>query len=208
VSPNDRHSAARRATRHFVATIASLVVALGLAALAAAPVVAHAELATSEPADKAVLATSPTTVTLTFTESLDGSKSSFKLLGPDGAAIGTGQKSADKAMTLDGLTLGPGAYEIQWTSASAEDGDIARGTLTFTVMAATNSPSAAASPTASPTAGPASPSAAPSPTPAASPVATPAASSGGSDVILPIAVALVALALGAIYLLRRSRRAA
>jgi hypothetical protein len=204
VSPNDRHPVdARRAAR----PVAALLSALCLAALAAAPVLAHAELATADPADKAVLDTPPTTITLDFTESLDGSKSSFKLLGPDGATIGTGQKTADKEMRLDGLTLQPGAYEIQWTSASAQDGDIARGTLTFTLTQPTPSPSGAASPSASPSAAPPSPSAAPSPSPAASPAAAPASSSGGGDVVLPIVVALVALAVGAAYLLRRSRRA-
>src|SRR6185295_12063135 len=42
----------------------------------------------------------------------------------------------------------PGKYPVRWTTASAVDGDIAHGTPTFTIVAATPSPSLAASPSA------------------------------------------------------------
>ena len=47
----------------------------------------------------------------------------------------------------------PGAYEIRWTSASAEDGDLDRGVTTFTVRAGAVRP--APTPTAAPSATPA-----------------------------------------------------
>jgi len=171
------------------------------------PALAHADLESSDPADKAVVSTPPTIVTLRFSEDLDPGKSSFRLIGPSGT-IGTGKVAGDPTgMTLDGLTLLPGDYEIQWTSA-ALDGDILRGTLTFTVAEPTPAP---ATPTPSPslpdepTAVPsAAPSVAPTPVPSAAP-ADPASSS--SDVLLPIIVALVAVAAIGAYVLRRSRRA-
>ena len=129
-----------------------VLAALWLVLAVAGPAFAHAELASSDPDDKAVLATPPTVITLTFTEGLDQGKSSFKLSGPDGAA-GTGNAAEDgsKVMTLDGLDLGPGAYAIKWTAAST-DGHVSRGTLSFTVSEPTPAPATASpAPTAAPT---------------------------------------------------------
>jgi copper resistance protein C len=180
----------------------------------AGPALAHAELVTSDPADKAQLDTPPTTVTLDFSETLDGSKSSFKLVGPDGSTIGTGGMTGPKEMTLAGLTLAPGAYAIRWTSASAEDGDIARGELSFTVLAAAPSPSAAASASAPPSAGAASPSPAPTVAPSAPPAPTPTPSadsqqtaSTGSGVLVPIIVAVLIVAGIGAWVIRRGRAA-
>ena len=58
-------------------------VAAGMLGLgASAPVLAHAELVSSDPADKAVLAAPPTIITLTFSDGLDAAKSSFRLDRP------------------------------------------------------------------------------------------------------------------------------
>jgi methionine-rich copper-binding protein CopC len=193
------------------AAVSAALAGLLLFALAL-PALAHSELVSSDPADKATLATPPTTVTLTFSEDLDPAKSSFKLSGPSGL-VGTGAVAATPTiMTLEGLSLEPGDYEIQWTSA-ALDGDILRGTLTFTVTAPTPAP---ATPTAEPSATPApaaSPTAAPStettpaPTPAPSAAPEPASSTSTGDVLLPIVAALVIVAGVGAYVLRRSRRA-
>jgi hypothetical protein len=196
--------------------------------LLAAPVLAHAELKSSDPANKAVLATPPTVITLRFTEGLDLAKSSFKLNGPAGT-VGTGKpaKQGSTVMTLDGLTLGPGAYGIQWTAA-ATDGHVERGKLSFSVSEPTPAP-ATPSPTPAPTeaataAASEAPSAVaseapasaapatqvPAPTAAASPVdgsdAAPAAGSG-TDVLIPIVVGLVLVAGMGGFLFSRSRRA-
>ncbi len=193
--------------RALVASALALLILL----IATGSALAHSELVSSDPADKAVLATSPTTITLTFSEDLDPGKSSFKLVGPAGT-IGTGSVSADPvAMTLDGLALDPGDYEIQWTSA-ALDGDILRGTLTFTVSEASPTPSpeppsaepeATAAPSGEPSAVP-TPEATATPAPSAAPV-EPSDTSG--DVVLPIVIALVLVAGVGAYVLRRSRRA-
>ncbi len=196
-------------------SVVALVAALLLLGVGAAGALAHAELDTSDPADGTVLDASPATITLTFTETLDPAKSSFKVSGADGAAIGTGAVTGAKVMTLDGLTLGPGAYLVKWTSASAEDGDIARGELTFSVAAAASPsvtptqsdvPSSEATSAAPPPSTAPTPvaSVAPTPAPSAAP-ASPASSTG--DVLLPIIVGLLIVAGVGAYVLRRNRAA-
>ena len=190
-------------------TLVAAAFALLSLLVATGSVLGHSELVSSDPADKAVLATPPATVTLTFSEDLDPGKSSFKLVGPAGT-VGTGNVSADPVvMTLEGLALDPGDYEIQWTSA-ALDGDILRGTLTFTVSEATPSPeppSTEPSATVEPSAGPSvAPTLEATATPA--PSAAPDEQSGTSgDVVLPIVIALVLVAAVGVYVLRRSRHA-
>jgi copper resistance protein C len=197
------------------ATLAALLLALA----GAGATLAHAELVESDPADGAVLDTSPTTITLTFSENLDPAKSSFRLLGPDGALIGTGDATAAKAMTLESSPLADGTYTIKWTSASADDGDIERGQFTFTVQLAAASNSPSAPPTASAAASASAPAStapsvaapstvpsavAPTPAPSAAPT-TPASST--SDVLLPIVIGLLIVAGVGVFVLRRSRGA-
>ena len=64
------------------------------------------------------------------------------------ANLGTGEVTGPTVMTLDGLELGDAEYQIKWVSASADDGDIERGQLTFTVQVEAASPSAQAPSTA------------------------------------------------------------
>ena len=203
-----------------------VLAALWLVVAIAVPALAHADLASSDPADKAVLATPPTVVTLKFTEGLDQGKSSFKLSGPDGA-VGTGKPTKDggKVMKLDALLIGPGKYAISWTAAST-DGHIVRGKLSFTVSEPTPPPATASpTPTEAPSAATAAPSATatqapataePAPAEPSAPVASAdpasdvdlAADAGsGTDVLVPIAIGLVLLVGLAAFLMRRSRRA-
>ena len=187
-----------------------LLAGLLLALVAASPALGHSELDTSDPKDGAVLDTPPTTITLTFTEGLDASKSSFRVT-LDGNDVATGKADTDGSDTMEatGLDLAPGDYVIRWTSA-AEDGDILRGRLTFTVNeptpappsptpAATGSASAAPSPTVAPTPGATT---APSPSADTTPVA-----SSGSDILLPIVAALAIVGVVAYLVLRRGRTA-
>jgi len=212
--PPGRPAAGTIARRSIHATLAALIVLLA----GAGATLAHAELVSSDPADGAVVNPAPTTITLTFSENLDPSKSSFRLLGPDGAVIGTGDATAAKAMTLEPPPLVDGTYTIKWTSASADDGDIERGQLAFTVQlaaaslppseppSASTGPSASAPASAAPSIAPpsAAPSVAPTPAPSAAP-ATPASST--SDVLLPILIGLLLVAGVGAFVLRRSRGA-
>jgi hypothetical protein len=201
------------------------VAALLLALAVTTPALAHAELVSSDPDDKAVLASPPSVITLTFSDGLDQGKSSFKLSGPDGT-VGTGKPALQggKAMTLDGLALAPGAYTIAWTAA-ADDGHVERGKLSFSVSEPTPaprtpSPTPASTEAPAPTATSAAPTEAPvslapaSSAPAVSPAASPAdgrdaapASASGTDVLVPIVVGLVLVAGLGGFLLSRSRRA-
>jgi methionine-rich copper-binding protein CopC len=181
--------------------------------LAPAAVLGHAELDTVLPADKSTVEGPPVQVQMTFTEALDPAKSSIKLVDASGAVIAEGSTvdaGLPTTMRLVLLTdLAPGTYTARWASASAEDGDLDRGTTTFTVTAAASvAPSVApSSPPASASAGPsaAAPSTALSAAPSAPPT-TPASSTG--DAVIPIVAALVVLVALGLWLLRGRSRAA
>ena len=193
--------------------IRGLVAASLLLVLAPSAVLAHAELDTISPADKSS-GPSPTEIVGTFVQNLDPSKSSFALVDSTGTVVAKGGQVASddvRKMTLI-LTgpLAPGAYEIRWTTVSTEDGELARGTTTFTVVAASPSPSVAPSAPASQSAAPseaASPSAAPVASPSPSPSGGGGTPTSASDAVIPVIAALVILAALGLWLLRsRSRR--
>jgi copper resistance protein C len=180
---------------------------LAVLALAAMPALAlgHAELDSATPAPDSTVEIAPAELVATFTEALDGSKSSLEVRDAAGSVVASGGAELLGAdgitMTLPLPALGNGTYEVRWTSA-ATDGHIERGTFSFTVSAPSSSspsPSPSPSPSAEPTA---SPSPSPSPSAIASPAATPTPSptdsgadpgseAGGLDAatLLPIALA-------------------
>jgi methionine-rich copper-binding protein CopC len=191
--------------------LAALPLSIVALLLATTAVLGHAELETAVPADGSTVTEPPTEIVLSFTEALNASKSSIKLVDARGATIAQGgavDKSDPKTMRLAlTSTLAPGTYEMRWTSVSAEDGDVDHGTPKFTVAAPSPTPSEPGpSPVASASASvAASPSASPSlaPSPSAAPTA-PTASTG--EVLIPIlALVLVIAGLGG-WLLSRSRR--
>ena len=210
------HRPTPRAGRQLVAALAIL------AAVAAAPlpVLAHAELTGSDPKAGSTVTGSPDTITLDFSDTLK-SNSHFEVTNASGTQVlegGPDPDAKDRMSVAVTTPLAAGAYQVQWTSVAA-DGDVLRGKFSFTVAEATPPP-----PTPSPTptataatSGSASPSVSPSPIPTASPSATPAPSPsgdgsqtggpGGSDVVLPILVALILVGGLGIWLARRQRRA-
>jgi methionine-rich copper-binding protein CopC len=204
----------RRRVPAAIAAIAPIAALVALLVAGAVPVLAHAELVSSDPSDGAQLATPPTTISLTFSEGLVAARSSFNLT-QGGQALGTGHAARDgeTTMTLDGPSLDPGGYVIQWTSV-AEDGDVLRGTITFTVLDAKPAASTAtAAPTETPRCtddcGGTSPTPtvmAVTPTPLAPADTVPAASSG-TDVLLPIVIGLLVVAGVGAFLVSRARRA-
>jgi hypothetical protein len=109
--------------------------------------------------------------------------------------------------------LEPGDYVIEWTGV-AVDGHVERDTVAFTVAPApTPEPSPSPTPTPEPSASapPASPSAEPSASATPPPGPTPSGTvdpSGEGDVVLPIVVGLLVVALGGAYLLTRRGRPA
>lgn len=189
-------------------TVTLLVIAVALLGVVApAGVFAHAELDTMTPADKSTVDIVPAEIVATFTEDLDPAKSSIVVVTAAGAQVASGGEvdpSYAKRMTLALPALEPGGYEVRWTSASAEDGDLDRGVTTFTFApAATPSPtpSSAASPTAAPTAAPTPP---PSPVASASPSGSgQPASTSTTDLLIPIIVAVILVGGFGYWLIRR-----
>jgi methionine-rich copper-binding protein CopC len=193
---------------------AALATASLLVALGAVPVLAHAALVKSDPADRAVLTTSPTTITLTFDDDLDGSKSNFVLVGPTASSV-TGAVTPDniKVMTAASVALDPGAWTIQWTAFST-DGHLTRGTVRFSISAPTPPPTATPAPTFAPAATvvpnltPAP--AAPTPTPLSS--IAPAAASGddangtSASTVIAVVAGLAIVAVVAWFVFGRARR--
>jgi methionine-rich copper-binding protein CopC len=182
-----------------------------VALLVPASVSAHADLQSSDPAQGATVP-SPFSgpVVLTFTESLAvGSKAD--LYGPGHQPVASATIDAGTMTIATSGALTPGDYTVEWVSI-ADDGDLLRGTVAFTV-APPASPPPSSAPPASASAEPTSAATNP-PTAAATTAVSPAPSSAtsgangsGGDVILPIVIALIVAAAGAFYLVRRSRPA-
>ncbi len=193
--------------------VATLVLVASMAGfLVPGLVFAHAELDTPTPADKSTVTTPVTEVSGTFTQRIkaDGSTLVVKRVGGGTVAEGGADPADDHRMVATPTSpLESGSYQVEWTTNSAEDKEVARGTWSFTVAVAAPSPTpavtaaASAVPTAAVTA---------APSVAASSLATPAPSAdgssagSGSDVILPIIIALIVLGAGAAYLLSRRNR--
>lgn len=174
---------------------------------------AHADLQSSDPpAGAVVVGPFKGPVVMTFTESLAvGSKAD--LYGPGHQLVASATIDAGTMTISPPSPLPAGDYAVEWVSI-ADDGDLLRGTLAFSVAA----PSPSAGPTATdvPSAPPSVEPSIESSSPGASPsgeVATPSPSPGpttgtggtGSDVLLPIVVVLIVAAAGAFYLVRRNR---
>src|SRR3954469_6294618 len=186
--------------------LAAVVIACVLALSAPAAVLGHAELKTATPAAGSVQTKPVTEVAGVYTDSMKKDGSSIELLDASGASVAKGGLDpADDTRLVVSLDapLVAGAYTVKWTSV-ASDGDLLRGEWAFTVAAAASaSPSAApasAAPSSTPVAS-ATASAASSPTAAPSLTGDVSATSGSTDVLLPIIVALILLGGGAAYLL-------
>jgi methionine-rich copper-binding protein CopC len=170
--------------------------AFAAAWLLAGPVLGHAALVSSDPADGSAVPF-PSSITLTFDDDLDAAKSQFQVIDATGAVVATGHVTAadTKTMAATGLSLAWGPCQVRWT-AIASDGDLTRGTVSFNVI---QQGAVSIVPGASAGATPGSPS----PGASASTSGSTAAASG--DVALPIAAALVIVAVVGVVILRRSR---
>jgi len=119
---------ATRTVRVLVVLALTLLATLGLAGTASA----HATLIGSDPADGATLQAPPTTVTLTFDDTLENFEPVVTVTGPDGNQYQSG------ATTIDGVTLSSavlpltaaGTYTIAYRVVS-DDGHPVEGQVRF-----------------------------------------------------------------------------
>lgn len=172
---------------------------------------AHAAFVSGTPGPGEEVAGSPDVLVIAFSQDLDPSRTSLEVRDASGATLAKGGELGDgpREFRLALPELVPGQYEVRWVSFSAEDGELARDSYTFTVVAApSQSPSPSPSPI--PSSSPPSPSPSPTPllaTPAPSPsVAEPpdaAPADGDGAVIIPIFAASFVIAGLAVWLLRR-----
>jgi methionine-rich copper-binding protein CopC len=191
----------------FTLARAALAAVLVLAALPLSAA-AHAELVSTVPSNGDTVIGPPERISATFDEAL-GANSAIELRDAAGTTLATGGVDAADPTTLSLVPpdLGDGSYEVRWT-AVAEDGDITRGTFTFSVaLPPTQLPTPTSAPSATPaaTASQATPAATaltPSPTPAPSAAPT-EPTAGTTDVLIPIVVAVVLLGGFGAWLLRR-----
>ncbi|MER7838501.1 copper resistance protein CopC [Streptomyces sp. NPDC096040] len=115
--------------------LGTLLTALLLAS--AAPASAHATLRGSDPADGAVLKSSPPSVTLTFSESVGLLDDSFRVYDPTNHRVTTGDPEhgpagSDTARITFPKKLGTGTFTVAWRVVSADSHPVS-GALTFSV---------------------------------------------------------------------------
>jgi hypothetical protein len=194
----------RGPSRRVLAAVGGLLLALALSAVA----VGHAAIETATPPDEAVLTEPPTEIVITYTEGLDEG-SSIVLKDSTGATLATATPASIGVMEMRVTfpPLAPGAYTIESTTRSTEDGDIDRQTLTFTVVTPTPAPPTATPPPTDEPSASATSTPAPGPTETPTPSPTPSGGSGssgtGTDVLLPIAAVGLLIGGGLAFFLRR-----
>ena len=117
----------------------ALVAALGLALLMGPGAAAHALVASSDPADGATLASSPSQIVITFTEQPDLKRSLIQVLDTSGSKLAGGapEPVAGQPSTVVRIPVPPilpkGVYTVSWKSISAVDGHLATGAFAFGV---------------------------------------------------------------------------
>jgi len=177
-----------------------------------AAVAAHAELDLPTPADGATVEGTPDEVSGTFTQRIDPDGSSLVLRDTADTVVARGDPDPDddRRMAIADLPeLAPGTYEVQWTTMSAEDGELARGTWSFTVAAALTTPGTPAPTATALSSASASSAAAPAttaPNPSVTPSPTDPAAGDGGGAVLPIVAALAIVVIAAGFLLSRRGR--
>lgn len=126
--------------RRWLLAVAALLGAIGTLGLAAGTVLAHAELTSSNPANQAILASTPPEILLKFSEGVDPVGDSIRLVDADGNAVPLGpldqSQGDDTLRTPVPATIADGTYVVGWQAISADSHKI-RGAFTFSVGAAT-----------------------------------------------------------------------
>jgi methionine-rich copper-binding protein CopC len=113
-----------------------IVLASGIAAVTAAPALAHAFLDHASPAVGSAVATAPAVVTLWFTQALEPAFSSLTVSDQVGQRVDLGNVQVPAGLP-DQLQVGlnplrPGTYTVRWRVVSV-DTHPTEGSFTFTV---------------------------------------------------------------------------
>ncbi len=197
---------ARSGPRAPTRLLLALLIALGAGGLVAAPASAHVSLTGTTPAAGSSVDTAPTSVELTYSDTLLEVGNAVSVTGPAGPLELEPLQVVDRSLVQPlPADLPPGEYTVQWRAASG-DGHPIEGELAFTSTAALPTSSAAPSSPAS-----TSSSATVEPTTTGS-SATTEATGGPMDISsdVPVwagaGVALLAALAVALVVLRRGRR--
>lgn len=197
----------------FLPRAASVAALSLLLLLHASPALAHAALVSASPGPGDEVTGSPDELVAQFNQNLDPSRTSIEVRDASGATVARGGElgAGPREFRLALPDLAPGEYTVRWTSFSAEDGELARDTYAFTVVATVSpSPSPTVTPTplaSEPASQPVAPTGSSSTSPSASepPVVDGGGTTNSTDasVILPIVAALVIVGGIAAWLVRR-----
>ena len=110
---------------------------LVLFGLAVAPALAHALLMRSIPEANAVLDRAPAQVELFFSEAVDPTFSTIKVLDTNGQSVDNGDSQVDPVdathLTVSLRSLPDGVYTVSWKALSASDGHVTLGSFPFAV---------------------------------------------------------------------------
>jgi copper transport protein len=110
--------------------------------VSAGPALAHADLASSSPANEARLDTEPHRVVLVYTENVEIGLSTITVIAPDGRRVSEQplRRAGGQGNTLT-ADLRPdqarGTYVLDWRTVASDDGHLTAGGLTFSVGAPT-----------------------------------------------------------------------
>jgi copper resistance protein C len=111
------------------------LIPITLLALTSTAALAHTELETSTPADKAVLDSAPKEIVLTFSEGAKLTAVSIEQRGSKKEEIRPLPTEMSEKFVLAAPTLEPGAYVISWR-AVADDMHVASGEISFEIRGA------------------------------------------------------------------------
>ena len=162
------------------AAIAALVVLVTLPGIA----LGHAALVSSDPPAGGTLGMTPYTLTATFDDELTPDGSSIVVENSSGDQVAQGTVSATDAhvQTANLPALPDGEYTVRWTSVSADDAAVERGTYTFTIGVAASA------------------------TPSATPPSAPGSGGASNDVLIAVGLAAVLIVAVVGYVFIRGRR--
>ncbi len=120
-------------------TIRLLVLGLFLLFLTATPALAHANLVRSEPAANSAQPVSPKVVRVWFSEAIEPSFSTLRVVDKSGTAVDQGDAhrlgNDATAMEVSLGNLPDGLYTVVWKNTSTVDGHVLAGSFSFTVGA-------------------------------------------------------------------------